>query len=166
MLVQALKTGLWRHGSASGPMAEVVAGSTRFWTDDDLQAAALYLRSLTPVDRPASRAVAAPALQRELGAALYTEHCAACHGAQGQGAAGAYPALAGNATVLSPYTGNLVQSLVHGGFTPVSRNNPRPYGMPPQALSDAELAAVLSHLRQSWGNQAGPLTELDVMRQR
>ena len=165
-LVQALKTGLWRHGSANGPMAEVVAGSTRFWTDDDLQAAALYLSSLPPVDRPVSRAVAAPALQRELGAALYTEHCAACHGAQGQGVAGAYPALAGNATVLSPYTGNLVQSLVHGGFTPVSRNNPRPYGMPPQALSDAELAAVLSHIRQAWGQQAPAVTEIEVRRQR
>ncbi len=30
------------------------------------------------------------------------------------------------------------------------------------ALSDADLAGVLTYIRESWGNQAGPLTADDV----
>ena len=38
--------------------------------------------------------------------------------------------------------------------------------MPPlrQVLSEAEMAAVASMIRQSWGNQASPVTEQDVLR--
>jgi mono/diheme cytochrome c family protein len=40
--------------------------------------------------------------------------------------------------------------------------------MPPYVmlLNDADLAAVLTHIRTSWGNQAAPVTEFDVTRQR
>ena len=46
--------------------------------------------------------------------------------------------------------------------------NPRPHGMPPYVmlLSDADVAAVLTHLRTSWGNQGTPVSELEVARQR
>jgi mono/diheme cytochrome c family protein len=39
--------------------------------------------------------------------------------------------------------------------------------MPPfdHTLSDAEIAAVLTYIRQSWGNQAAPVTELQVLQQ-
>jgi len=44
----------------------------------------------------------------------------------------------------------------------------RPFGMPPFAtvLSDADVAAVLSHIRASWGNAAGAVSELTVAQQR
>ena len=39
--------------------------------------------------------------------------------------------------------------------------------MPPwQQLSDAELAAVLSYVRSSWGNSAGPISAADVAKER
>ena len=40
--------------------------------------------------------------------------------------------------------------------------------MPPYVLllNDADTAAVLSHIRNAWGNRAGPVSELDVSRQR
>ena len=43
--------------------------------------------------------------------------------------------------------------------------NPRPFGMPPYllTLSDADIAAVLTHVRRSWGNQAPAVSELDVL---
>ncbi|OYY47743.1 MAG: alcohol dehydrogenase, partial [Polaromonas sp. 39-63-203] len=83
-----------------------------------------------------------------------------------EGVAGAYPALAGNRAVTMPQTANLVQIVLNGGFAPATEGNPRPYGMPPfvLVLSDADIAAVLTHLRQSWGNQAGGVTALDVNR--
>jgi mono/diheme cytochrome c family protein len=40
--------------------------------------------------------------------------------------------------------------------------------MPPYRtlLTDAEIAAVVSHLRQSWGNRASPVLPQDVQRLR
>jgi mono/diheme cytochrome c family protein len=63
---------------------------------------------------------------------------------------------------------NLVQAIVSGGFAPATAGHPRPYGMPPfrTLLTDAEIAAVASHVRQSWGHQASAVTSLDVQRLR
>ena len=48
-VVALLKTGIAPNASMLGPMAEVVAGSTQFWTDADLQATAAYLQSLPQI---------------------------------------------------------------------------------------------------------------------
>ena len=59
---------------------------------------------------------------------------------------------------------NAVLSVQFGGFAPATVGNPRPYGMPPflLTLNDADVAAVLSHVRSSWGNHAAGVTELEV----
>lgn len=51
-----------------------------------------------------------------------------------------------------------------GGFAPATAGNPRPYGMPPYSpvLNDAEVAAVLSYVRASWGNAARMVTPAEV----
>jgi mono/diheme cytochrome c family protein len=100
------------------------------------------------------------------GAALYERRCADCHGAQGQGRRGVWPPLAGNPTVLQASVVNLVKLLQHGGFAPATRGNPRPHGMGPQNLSDEDIAAVLTHIRGSWGNRAGAVSALDVLQAR
>ena len=53
---------------------------------------------------------------------------------------------------------------MNGGFAPATAGNPRPFGMPPYRLllSDADIAAVITHIRTSWGNRASPVSELDV----
>ena len=58
--------------------------------------------------------------------------------------------------------------MLGGGFAPATAGNPRPYGMPPflQVLSDADIAAVLSHIRASWGNEAEPVSAVQVLRLR
>ena len=98
------------------------------------------------------------------GEKLYQDRCASCHGEQGEGQPGAYPPLAGNRAVTLTRTENLLQTLLYGGFGPATAGHPRPYGMPPftQVLSDADIAAVLSHIRSSWGNQAPEVSPLDV----
>jgi mono/diheme cytochrome c family protein len=50
----------------------------------------------------------------------------------------------------------VVQVVMHGGYAPGTVGNPRPYGMAPYAplLNDAEVAAVVSYIRGSWGNAA------------
>ena len=63
---------------------------------------------------------------------------------------------------------NAVQAILSGGFAPATAAHPRPYGMPPyrSTLSDEEVAAVTSFIRQSWGNRAGAVSALDVARLR
>jgi len=148
-----------------GPMAEVVAESTQHLADTDLQAMVAYLQALSPAT-PAPAAARLPprdgtAMAR--GGRLYADHCAACHGSEGQGAPGAYPALAGNPIVTLPEPGNLVQAITGGGFPPATAGNPRPYGMPPFDLPHDDLAALATWLRASWGHDAPPVAPVQVL---
>jgi mono/diheme cytochrome c family protein len=169
-VVALLKNGVSARGSVQGPMAEVVARSTQHLSDDDLQAMASYLRALPG---PAEKTLPAPdrapdAAPNARGGKLYGTHCAACHGDQGEGIAGAYPALAGNRAVAITPPANLVHIVLRGGFLPTTAGNPRPFGMPPFAtvLSDQDVADLLSFLRTSWGHRAGAVSTLEVSRYR
>ena len=164
---QLLRTGVAPQGQASGPMAEVVLHGTQYLSDEDLDAMTGYLRGLpSTASNRAAGAQARPTDSRlsQIGARRYAQHCADCHGVEGQGQAGAYPALAGNRAVTLAPIDNLLQTVLYGGFNAATAGNPRPYGMPPflLTLSDAEIAAVLTHIRTAWGNQGSAVTPLDV----
>jgi mono/diheme cytochrome c family protein len=177
-VVMLLKTGVSSRASVLGPMAEVVLHSTQHMSDADLQAMAVFLISLPNKDQtesnlptaargPRAHALASSAAAKA-GAQLYENHCAQCHGDNGQGVVGAYPALQGNRAVTMDSTANLVQIVLNGGYAPATAGNPRPYGMPPfmMVLSDNEIASLLTHLRSAWGHQASVVTPLDVNRAR
>ena len=68
--------------------------------------------------------------------------------------------------VLMAQTSNLVQIVLNGGYSPATQGNPRPFGMPPfvLVLDDSDIAAVLTHVRSSWGNQASVVSPLEVNR--
>jgi mono/diheme cytochrome c family protein len=171
-VVALLKSGVAPRGSVMGPMADVVFRSTQYLSEADLTAMASYLKDLPDAPKPEADAVVAKApIRRDAGtmtrgAKIYDQRCAYCHGDQGQGAAGAYPPLAGNRAVNMARPTNLIQVIAHGGFLPSTPGNPRPYGMPPfgQTLDAAEVAAVLTYVRGSWGNDSAPVTQLDTMR--
>jgi mono/diheme cytochrome c family protein len=169
-IAQLLANGSSPRGTVLGPMAEVVLHSTQHMEPGDIRAMALYLKDLPPVsaDTDPREVPQASGSVLQLGGKLYERHCAQCHGDQGQGVRGAYPALAGNRAVTMPVTANLVQVVLHGGFPPATRGNPRPFGMPPfaTALSDADVAAVITYIRASWNNRASPMSELAVTQQR
>lgn len=173
-VVQLLQSGRTPQAHVSGPMASVVFGSTQYLKDDDLTAMAVYLKNLPKTEQaiaPAqavARAPAADGTERQRGARLYEKHCAECHGDQGEGKAGVYPPLRGNRAVTMDNTANLISVIHEGGFGPVTEKNPRPYGMPPfgHTLSHREMAELITFLRQSWGNQASSVTELDLLRGR
>lgn len=167
-VVRLLKTGQSAEASVSGPMAEVVFASTQHLREEDLAAMAEYLATLPTAQAPAaSRSKqGVPGETLLLGARIYGEQCASCHGRQGQGVAGIYPRLAGNRAVTMEAANNVVQIIRRGGFLPSTAGNPRPFGMPPfgQTLNDAEIAAVASYIRQAWGNAGQPVSALEVMR--
>lgn len=58
--------------------------------------------------------------------------------------------------------------VLDGGFAPATAANPRPHGMPPFGpfLDDNDIAAVVTYIRSSWGNDAGAVSSLEVKRAR
>jgi len=159
--------------AALGPMAEVVLGSTSHLNDADLAAMSAYLRALPEQAVTRSEPADPAPRRRERGAGLYRDQCAACHGQRGEGrrdesGALAYPALAGSRIVTQASAANLIRVIERGGFSPATPGHPRPYGMPPFAgvLGAEELAALASHLRQSWGHRAGEIDAVEVLRLR
>ena len=167
-VVELLKSGVSARGAVMGPMSEVVSGSTQHLSEPDLRAMASYLKALPP---PSTDAAAAPAPSKAAagggpGAKLYDQHCAGCHGDEGEGVPGTYPALAASRAVTMHTPANLVHMVLEGGFPPATAGNPRPYGMPPFAtvLSNDEVAQLLTHVRSSWGNQGSPVSALDVIK--
>jgi mono/diheme cytochrome c family protein len=174
-IVRLLRTGGSATAQTSGPMGEVVQHSLQHLKETDLQAMAVYLQSRaqsTPQPAPAKAPAPRISLQvATLGGKVYENQCLQCHGEQGEGmktASGevAYPALAGNRAVLLNDPTNLVQLVLYGGYGPATAGHPRPFGMPPAVLDlqDRDIAAVLTHLRTRWGNQASEVTPLQVNR--
>jgi len=163
-----LRSGISPRGMAMGPMAEVVFRSTQHLAEADARAIATYLHSYA---RSAPRKVEPPAADSRVlarGAAVYADHCADCHGSDGEGAFPAYPGLARNPSVTEALPASAIKAVLNGGYPPVTAANPRPYGMPPftNRLSPADIAAVLTYVRGAWGNGAAPVTAFDVERYR
>jgi mono/diheme cytochrome c family protein len=170
-VVDLLKAGVSAKGSVMGPMAEVVFRSTQYLSEDDLRAMAVFLKALPQGPLPPSGNEGQTPISEDVrarGAKIYDERCASCHGDNGEGAPGAYPALAGNRAVTMSVAANPVRVVLSGGYLPATAGNPRPYGMPPFAhvLSDEDIAAVVSYIRNAWGNSAEPVSQLQVMKSR
>jgi mono/diheme cytochrome c family protein len=170
-IVELLGSGRSARGAVFGPMAGVVAKSLQHLDEADLQAMAAYLKSLpqTPPPRAAGVPPVAAADAKAIMAAgekLYARHCADCHAADGAGIAPAYPPLAGNRAISMDSAVNAIRIVLNGGFAPGTAGNSRPYGMPPfrTSLDDAAVAAVVSYVRNSWGNNAGLVSPLEVDR--
>jgi cytochrome c oxidase subunit 2 len=80
------------------------------------------------------------------GEKVFAANCAACHQANGKGVAGAFPALDGSKFVTGPKTAQI--GLVLNGKAGTAMT-------PWKQLSDADLAAVITYTRNSWGNKTG-----------
>jgi mono/diheme cytochrome c family protein len=99
-----------------------------------------------------------PPMDAADGATLYRKTCQGCHMPDGRGAQGAgfYPALAGNPRLAASTYPVLV--VLQGR-----------HGMPPfgEWFSDAQVAAVVNHVRSSFGNRfSDAITLEDVRRMR
>ncbi len=111
--------------------------------------------------------VSAPPLQGADGAQVYQQHCQSCHQADGQGVAGTFPPLAGNPAMKD--TNFVVSVVLNGMDAQIVVNGTTYQGQMPawdNQLSDAEIAAVLTHERTSWGNDYGPVSAADVQKVR
>jgi mono/diheme cytochrome c family protein len=86
------------------------------------------------------------------GGPIFRSNCVPCHGQQAEGGAG--PALAGNNFLASASA--VANQIVNGG------NYMPPFG----ALSDHQIAAVATFIRNSFGNSFGIVTEATVAQAR
>ena len=164
-IAQLLKSGISPRATVFGPMAEVVQQSLQHLTDDDASAMAQYLKSLPATPMPVREPVSGPQVDQVIaqGKKLYEVHCTECHGSDGKGLPPHYPPLAGNRALTMDSAVNPIRIVLNGGFAPGTAANPRPYGMPPySALNDNEVAALVTYVRNSWGNRAPPVTASEV----
>lgn len=95
--------------------------------------------------------------------------CVSCHQGNGLGTPGQFPPLAGAEWVLENDPGRLVRIVLHGMQGPVTvkgenyNNVMVPWN---GVLNDEEIAAVLTFVRKSWGNNAPPVTTNQVAKVR
>ncbi|MDT8857537.1 c-type cytochrome [Paracoccaceae bacterium Fryx2] len=88
------------------------------------------------------------------GHALFQTNCMVCHKAEGEGRPPLFPALKGNQNLSDPYL--IVHNVHHG------QNNMPPFAV----LTDAEIAAVATYVRNAWDNTFGGVTVEEVTEMR
>jgi mono/diheme cytochrome c family protein len=168
-LVAYLKTGANQYTLASGPMSEAVTHSTSQMTDADLAAIATYLKdSGVPSDGAKPTPVAASDKVMRVGEAIYKDSCAACHKDNGSGEPHLFPKLAGSALVQSNDPTTLAHVVLNGARAASTAGAPTAPAMPSfdWRLKDDQVAAVLTYIRNSWGNAAAPVPASAVATQR
>ncbi|VDC19850.1 c-type cytochrome [Pseudogemmobacter humi] len=174
-LVSFLKRGRNRHAVVFGSMMEAFNNSTAFMTNEDLEAIAHYLKSLPRAPEPewqydgsTTAALAGGISADSRGAQVYLQKCSHCHGRDGKGRGEFVPPLAGASSVLAGPADSVVNITLNGAGRVVAGGVPDSYRMPPYrvTLSDRDIAAVATFVRQSWGNTGGPVTSEEVARLR
>ncbi|MBF6029753.1 cytochrome c [Pseudomonas sp. P115] len=167
-IVSYLKTGASRQSVATGPMQEAVEYSTQHLTDPDLKAIAAYLQQLPASPSKTTTAIAATDPQMVTGKLVMESQCNACHNTDGSGVRHMIPALSASAQVNADDPANLLHVVLKGAEGPVTAGNPTGAGMPrfDWRLPDDNIAAVLTYIRNSWGNSAPRVTPDDVKQAR
>jgi mono/diheme cytochrome c family protein len=169
-IVAYLKTGHNNTSAAAGLMSEMVTLSTSHLNDDDLKAIAVYLK-----DAPsggASEALSQPAKPDEktmtVGGAIYADECSGCHTSDGKGTSGLFPALSASPVVQQRDPTTLLHVVLRGVRSASTAGAPTAAAMPQfdWLLTDDQVAAVLTYIRNAWGNAARPVSAEEVRKAR
>ena len=117
-----------------------------------------------PAPAPAAPAEAGPFVkasddQMKRGAAVYARTCIACHQPTGMGLPPVFPPIA-NAPIVVGNPELPIKFILQGLMGPITVNGMTYNSMMPPVpgVSDAEIADVLTYVRQSFGNQGNPVS--------
>jgi mono/diheme cytochrome c family protein len=157
------------HGTASGPMAEIVQNSLRWLTPDDIKAMVTYLRTIpgrsaTDVGDP-GRGRASDEAQLAYGKSIYVGVCAGCHRPDGTGVNAPIQTVQGATTLSNGHAVNLIQVILDGSdLSSASGETDMPSFA--RGYSDAEIAAVANYTAHQLGASDLSVSAADVDRQR
>ncbi|HEY8962481.1 MAG TPA: c-type cytochrome, partial [Luteolibacter sp.] len=103
----------------------------------------------------------------ERGSQVFSHTCIACHGDDGKGVPGAFPPLDGS-DWLTGDPSIPVRIVSHGLQGPIEVNGQKFNSVMPglSDLSDQEISDVLTYVRQSWSNDAAPVSVDEVKKVR
>ncbi len=171
----------WFPDTAAAKKIAAVASTQPLdhWSKDVVKTTIDRLGGVAEDERPEFTAMPVPAhlkgaaaTQFTLGQQVYHReaHCAACHLPTGKGFEGAVPPLENSAWVAgSPE--RLIKLTLYGLMGPIEVNGAKFDGQVPMTpfgglLNDDEVAAVLTFVRNSFGNKADPITPAAVKKVR
>jgi mono/diheme cytochrome c family protein len=161
-IVAYLKTGHNNTSAATGLMSETLNLSTSKMSDADLQAIAVYLKGPSGQQQTAAADPADPPAQGVMksGAQIYADECSACHASDGKGAAGLFPSLSGSSVVQQIDPTSVLHVVLRGALSVGTQSAPTAPAMPQFGwiLNDEQVAAVVTYIRNSWGNLAPPVS--------
>ncbi len=162
-IVAYLQSGHNRIAAASGPMAEEIELSSAHMKQPDLRAIAVYLKD-GPAPADNAKPLAAEDARMKSGAAIYADECSACHAPDGKGVAGLFPTLNGAPVVQSSDPASLIRVVLEGARSASTASAPTAPAMPAFGwlMTDAQVADVVTYIRNAWGNAAAPVTNGDV----
>ena len=97
------------------------------------------------------------------GGTLYKTYCMGCHQAEGQGMPGTFPPLAKSDFLMADKPRS-IEIALNGHSGPIKVNDQDYNGvMPPMGhAKDDEIAAILTYVRNSWGNEGDPVSVAEV----
>src|SRR5581483_8720110 len=185
-LIYYLRSGHNRITAATGPMGEVVTLSTAHMSDPDLNAIAIYLKSLpgksggaappegkTPTTAAVGATYAAAPVAPDnpasaAGGAIYRDQCSACHGLDGKGVAELFPSIADSSMVRSDDPTTSIRIILRGARSVGTHAEPTAPGMPAYSrqLDDDAVASVLTYSRSRWGGTTAPIASEQVSKVR
>ena len=103
-------------------------------------------------------------VQLERGKQVYMQSCFACHLPDGKGMANVFPPLAGSDYLMADRD-RAIRIILKGLTGPVTVNGVNyNSAMPPQPLTDEQVADVMTYVTNTWGNEAPATTVDDVRR--
>jgi mono/diheme cytochrome c family protein len=166
-IVAFLRSGHNRIGAAVGPMRDEVQHASSGMSVGDLRAIAAYLK-----DQPGHSDKHQPLPKNDpqmvAGEAIYRDQCAACHQIDGKGIAKLFPSLADSSIVRSDDPTSLLHLVLRGNRSAATQDEPTGPGMPSFAwqLSDEQVAAVATYVRNRWADPARAVSSADVAKLR
>ncbi len=164
-----LGTGHGQRAGSFGPMNEVIGNSLRRLNAPDVEAMAVYVKSLPGIETSDTQSLSES--ERAEGETQYTIHCGTCHLPTGLGSSPGNdlgPPLVGNPVVQAPSPASLINVILNSSevLTPAPAASWKNMDGLGDKLDDEQVAAIANYLRSSWGNRGGHVSAADVARQR
>ena len=175
--LEAIVAASWLPDSAAAKKIVAVGSSKPLdvWSKDVAKTASDRLNGIAEVEKPEHPQLPAPLHLNTAGQEQYLAgqqiylregYCVTCHQADGKGLDPAFPSLAKSPWVTDDAE-RLIKLTLYGLMGPLEVNGKKYDGQVPMTpfggmLKDDELAAVLTFVRNSFGNDAAPIQAADV----